>query len=114
MKRKLFWTFAIIFAAGMLATIRVSAPAASRRRRLAEVSLVRCPPAERSRCRRGRPQSGTFRATEITAYLSNGGTLEHAQEMAAHEARGQQSFTTGPRSVLPRTRWNGSGCRRRR
>jgi hypothetical protein len=86
MKRKLFWTFAIIFAAGMLATIRVSAPAASRRRRLAEVSLVRCPPAERSRCRRGRPQSGTFRATEITAYLSNGGTLEHAQEMAAHES----------------------------
>ena len=28
----------------------------------------------------------TFRATGITAYLSNGGTLEHAQEMAAHES----------------------------
>src|SRR5215470_10641815 len=28
----------------------------------------------------------TFRATEITAYLSNGGALEHAQEMAAHES----------------------------
>jgi len=27
----------------------------------------------------------TFRATGITAYLSNGGTLEHAQSMAAHE-----------------------------
>jgi hypothetical protein len=27
----------------------------------------------------------TFRATEITAYLANGGVLEHAQEMAAHE-----------------------------
>ena len=27
----------------------------------------------------------TFRATGITAYLSNGGALEHAQEMAAHE-----------------------------
>jgi site-specific recombinase XerD len=28
----------------------------------------------------------TFRATGITAYLSNGGTLEHAQAMAAHES----------------------------
>ena len=28
----------------------------------------------------------TFRATGITAYLSNGGALEHAQEMAAHES----------------------------
>jgi site-specific recombinase XerD len=28
----------------------------------------------------------TFRATGITAYLSNGGQLEHAQEMAAHES----------------------------
>jgi site-specific recombinase XerD len=28
----------------------------------------------------------TFRATGITAYLGNGGTLEHAQEMAAHES----------------------------
>jgi site-specific recombinase XerD len=27
----------------------------------------------------------TFRATGITAYLANGGALEHAQEMAAHE-----------------------------
>ena len=27
----------------------------------------------------------TFRATGITAYLANGGVLEHAQEMAAHE-----------------------------
>ena len=26
----------------------------------------------------------TFRATEITAYLSNGGTLEHAQRIAGH------------------------------
>ena len=26
----------------------------------------------------------TFRATGITAYLSNGGTLEHAQEIAGH------------------------------
>jgi site-specific recombinase XerD len=28
----------------------------------------------------------TFRATGITAYLGNGGTLEHAQAMAAHES----------------------------
>ena len=28
----------------------------------------------------------TFRATGITAYLANGGTLEHAQTMAAHES----------------------------
>jgi site-specific recombinase XerD len=30
--------------------------------------------------------SHTFRATGITAYLSNGGQLEHAQEMAGHES----------------------------
>jgi integrase len=28
----------------------------------------------------------TFRATGITAYLANGGALEHAQEMTAHES----------------------------
>ena len=28
----------------------------------------------------------SFRATGITAYLANGGTLEHAEEMAAHES----------------------------
>ncbi len=28
----------------------------------------------------------TFHATGITAYLANGGALEHAQEMAAHES----------------------------
>ena len=27
-----------------------------------------------------------FRVTGITAYLANGGALEHAQEMAAHES----------------------------
>ena len=27
----------------------------------------------------------SFRATGITAYLANGGALEHAQEMAAHD-----------------------------
>jgi len=28
----------------------------------------------------------TFRATGITTYLENGGTLEHAQQIAAHES----------------------------
>jgi integrase len=28
----------------------------------------------------------TFRATGNTAYLANGGALEHAREMAAHES----------------------------
>jgi integrase len=28
----------------------------------------------------------SFRATGTTAYLANGGTLEHAQSMAAHES----------------------------
>jgi integrase len=28
----------------------------------------------------------SFRATGITAYLANGGALEHAQKMAAHES----------------------------
>jgi integrase len=28
----------------------------------------------------------TFRATGITAYLLNGGTLEHAQAIAAHDS----------------------------
>ena len=46
----------------------------------------------------------TFRATGITAYLANGGALEHVQEMAAHEARGQPRFMTGRKRGLPRTR----------
>jgi hypothetical protein len=37
----------------------------------------------------------TFRATGITAYLENGGTLENAAAIAAHESpRGQRSSTT--------------------
>ena len=28
----------------------------------------------------------TFRATGITTYVQNGGTLEHAQQIAAHES----------------------------
>jgi hypothetical protein len=40
----------------------------------------------------------TFRATGITAYLGNGGALEHAQSMAAHKTRARPDFTTGPKS----------------
>jgi hypothetical protein len=32
------------------------------------------------------PIGNPFRATGITAYLANGGAIEHAQEMAAHES----------------------------
>jgi len=47
--------------------------------------LAHDPAGERQR-RASPRRSGnhTFRATGITAYLSNGGALEHAQEMAAH------------------------------
>ena len=34
----------------------------------------------------------TFRATGITAYLANGGALEHAQAMAAHESPHDQAL----------------------
>lgn len=37
----------------------------------------------------------TFRATGITAYLKNKGTLEAAQHIANHESPGPGSFTTG-------------------
>jgi site-specific recombinase XerD len=43
----------------------------------------------------------SFRATGITAYLANGGTLEHAQSMAAHESPRTTKLydRTGPRSM---------------
>ncbi|MDF2974157.1 MAG: hypothetical protein K0R61_4607 [Microvirga sp.] len=39
----------------------------------------------------------TFRATGITAYLENGGQLEHAQTMARMKARARRSSTTAQR-----------------
>src|SRR5882724_12226730 len=42
--------------------------------------------------------------------LPNGGALEHAQEMAAHESRARPSATIARRSGLRRTKWKGSGC----
>ncbi len=51
----------------------------------------------------------TFRATGITAYLSNGGTLEHAQRIAGHRLRRRRrSSTTGRRTRSPSTRSNAS------
>jgi hypothetical protein len=51
----------------------------------------RCPQAELGAA----ANCHTFRATGITAYLLNGGTLEHAQAIAAHESpRGQRSSMT--------------------
>jgi integrase/recombinase XerD len=39
----------------------------------------------------------TFRATGVTAYLLNGGTLEHAQAIAAHESpRTTKLYTARP------------------
>ena len=54
----------------------------------------------------------TFRATGITAYLANGGALEHAQEMAAHESPRRPSSTTGRKSGSPRTRSSEFSCDR--
>ena len=56
-----------------------AAPAWSRRLVLAMI--------KRRAAGAGLPESTcchTFRATGITAYLSNGGTLEHAQQIAGH------------------------------
>jgi len=36
----------------------------------------------------------TFRATGITAYLQNDGTLEHAQQIAAHQSAWQLEYAT--------------------
>jgi hypothetical protein len=42
-----------------------------------------CQPTRPGRCA---AQKHAFRATGITAYVANGGALEHPQEMAAHES----------------------------
>ena len=39
----------------------------------------------------------SFRATGITAYLLNGGTLEHAQVVAAHEGLARPNSVTAQR-----------------
>ena len=52
----------------------------------------------------------TFRATGITAYLSNGGTLEHAQRIAGHASPTvrRRSSTTGRRTRSASTRSSAS------
>src|SRR5207249_822285 len=42
----------------------------------------------------------TFRATGITAYLENGGTIENAQAIAAHDSPRTTKLTTEQRSPL--------------
>lgn len=55
----------------------------------------RCSMRQASDCVIGRSVSNhTFRATGITAYLDNGGSLENAQAMAAHESPTLPSSTT--------------------
>jgi hypothetical protein len=56
----------------------------------------------------------TFRATGITAYLANGGALEHAQEMAAHESpRTTKLYDRTKGAAHPRRGGEGSGCEAR-
>ena len=61
----------------------------------------------------------TFRATGITAYLSNGGTLEHAQQIAAtrvaqDDEAVQPDGGTGRGRARPGWHARRSRCRRRR
>jgi hypothetical protein len=50
----------------------------------------------------------TFRATGITAYLANGGALEHAQEMAAHESPRTTKLYHRTKERLTQDAWKGS------
>jgi len=43
----------------------------------------------------------TFCAISITTYLQNGGTLEHAQQIAAHDHRVRPSCATAPQTRFP-------------
>jgi integrase len=52
----------------------------------------------------------TFRATGITAYLANGGALEHAQKWPRMKARARPALRIARRSGSLRTRRRGSGC----
>jgi len=54
----------------------------------------------------------TFRATGITAYLANGGALEHAQEMAAHESPRTTKLYDRTKERLTQDEVGGLGFRR--
>jgi site-specific recombinase XerD len=47
----------------------------------------------------------TFRATGITAYLENGGSLENAQLMAAHESPRTTKLYDRTGDCMPSDRW---------
>ena len=49
----------------------------------------------------------SFRATGTTAYLANGGTLEHAQSMAAHESPRTTKLYDRTKERLTQTRSSG-------
>jgi integrase len=52
----------------------------------------------------------SFRATGITAYLANGGALEHAQAMGcARKPAHDQALRPQTRNASHRMRWSGSG-----
>jgi integrase len=53
----------------------------------------------------------TFRATGITTYLKNGGTLENAAAMSNHGRRGPPSCTTAAATTSASTRSSGSACK---
>src|ERR1700693_4987243 len=50
----------------------------------------------------------TFRATGLTNFLANGGTLENAQAMADHAARAPRSSMIAPATKSRSTRSSGS------
>jgi integrase len=54
----------------------------------------------------------TFRATGITAYLANGGALDHAQEMAAHESPRTNKLYDRTKERLTQDEWRRSGCKK--
>lgn len=59
----------------------------------------------------GRVCNHTFRATDITAYLGARGTIEKAQQLAAHES----PKTIGPRLIqtsYPLNSYRGVNCPR--
>jgi hypothetical protein len=76
---------------------------------LPERTVPLCP-----RAVRNRKPLRSFRATGITAYLSNGGALEHAQEMAAHESPRMTKLYDGNWNAYccPSTDLTGRHCRR--
>ena len=52
----------------------------------------------------------SFRATGITNFLENGGSLENAQDMAAHASPRTTRLYDRRRTGSSRPRWRGSGC----